>query len=333
MNIGFFIFMMFQERTILVTGGCGFIGSNFIHMLMHRHGSGIKIINLDALTYAANTDNVKEFISNPNYIFYKGKIEDTDYVKHICKTHNVEGIINFAAESHVDRSIEDFTPFLNTNVVGTLSLLSVAKELTLKKFLQVSTDEVYGTLELNSNDKFTENTQIQPNSPYSAAKAAADGFVRSFYHTYGVPTVITRCSNNYGPRQFPEKLIPLVILKALNNEKIPVYGDGLNIRDWIHVNDHCDAVWKVYEHGNPGEVYNVGSNNEINNITIVKKILSMLNKSEDLIEYVDDRLGHDRRYAIDSTKIYEELNWEPNISFEDGIESTIEWYIDNKNFK
>lgn len=322
--------MKFQQRTILITGGCGFIGSNFIHMIMEKYDYEIRIVNLDALTYAANPNNLKDFELNPNYIFYKGGIEDTDLVKHICQEHNVEGIINFAAESHVDRSIEDFTPFLNTNVIGTLSLLSVAKELNLKKFLQVSTDEVYGTLELNSNDKFTENTQIQPNSPYSAAKAAADGFVRSFYHTYGLPTVITRCSNNYGPRQFPEKLIPLVILKALNNEKIPVYGDGLNVRDWIHVNDHCDAVWEAYEYGKPGEVYNIGSNNEINNITIVKKVLSILNKSEDLIEYVDDRLGHDRRYAIDSTKAHRELHWESNISFEDGIESTIEWYINNK---
>lgn len=322
--------MEHTKRTILVTGGCGFIGSNFIKKLLSRENNNIQIINLDALTYAANPKLLKEFIGSEFYKFYHGRIEDTDYVEYICEINAVEGIINFAAESHVDRSIKDFKPFLITNVTGTLSLLTVAKKMGLKKFVQVSTDEVYGSLELDSIDKFTENSQISPNSPYSAAKAAADGFVRSFYHTYGVPTVITRCSNNYGPHQFPEKLIPLMILNALDDTKLPVYGDGLNIRDWIHVDDHCHAVWLAYERGVNGEVYNIGSNNEVNNITIVKKLLDILDKPHDLIEYVDDRLGHDRRYAIDSSKAETELGWIPKISFEDGLKSTVEWYLTNK---
>jgi dTDP-glucose 4,6-dehydratase len=322
--------MKSNKRTILVTGGYGFIGSNFIHMLLKNNQSDVKIINLDAETYAANPNNVKEFVGNDNYRSYTGKIEDTDYVNYICRVNNVEGIINFAAESHVDRSIEDFKPFLDTNVIGTLSLLTVAKELKLKKFLQVSTDEVYGSLELDSTDKFTEDSQIAPNSPYSAAKAAADGFVRSFYHTYGVPTLITRCSNNYGPRQFTEKLIPLMISNALNGKPLPIYGDGLNVRDWIHVDDHCSAVWAVYERGKNGEVYNIGSDNEWSNGELVRKILSIMDKWSVKIEHVNDRLGHDRRYAIDSSKIHKELGWYPKTSFDDGLKSTIEWYIKQK---
>lgn len=322
--------MTSNKRAILVTGGYGFIGSNFIHMLLKNNSSNIKIVNLDAETYAANPENVKEFVGNDNYRSYTGRIEDTDYVNYICRVNRVEGIINFAAESHVDRSIEDFKPFLDTNVIGTLSLLTVAKELKLKKFLQVSTDEVYGSLELDSTEKFTEDTNITPNSPYSAAKAAADGFVRSFYHTYGVPTLITRCSNNYGPRQFTEKLIPLMISNVLDGKPLPIYGDGLNVRDWIHVDDHCSAVWKVYEHGKNGEVYNIGSDNEWSNGELVRKILSMMDKWSAKIEYVNDRLGHDRRYAIDSSKIHKELGWYPKISFEDGLKSTIDWYIKQK---
>jgi dTDP-glucose 4,6-dehydratase len=322
--------MKSKKRTILVTGGYGFIGSNFIHMLLKNNQSDVKIINLDAETYAANPNNVKEFVGNDNYRSYTGKIEDTDYVNYICRVNGVEGIINFAAESHVDRSIEDFKPFLDTNVIGTLSLLTVAKELKLKKFLQVSTDEVYGSLELDSTDKFTEDSQIAPNSPYSAAKAAADGFVRSFYHTYGVPTLITRCSNNYGPRQFTEKLIPLMISNALNGKPLPIYGDGLNVRDWIHVDDHCSAVWAVYERGKNGEVYNIGSDNEWSNGELVRKILSIMDKWSVKIEHVNDRLGHDRRYAIDSSKIHKELGWYPKTSFDDGLKSTIEWYIKQK---
>ena len=319
-----------EKRTILVTGGYGFIGSNFIHMILKSKTDNIKIINLDANTYAADPENVSEFIGNDNLKSYIGKIEDTDYVNYLCRTHKIEGIINFAAESHVDRSIQDFKPFLDTNVIGTLSLLTVARELKLKKFLQVSTDEVYGSLELDSDEKFTENSQISPNSPYSAAKAAADGFVRSFYHTHGVPTVITRCSNNYGPRQHTEKLIPTMINNILNGKKLPIYGDGLNVRDWIHVNDHCRAVWLAYERGKNGEVYNVGSDNEWSNGELVRKILSIMDKWSAKIEYVNDRLGHDRRYAIDSSKAKEELGWEPLISFDEGLKSTIEWYTNNK---
>lgn len=322
--------MSTQIRTILITGGSGFIGSNFIHMLLNQNNN-IRIINLDALTYASNNKNLKNFLGNESYIFYKGRIEDTDLVKKICTLHNIEGIINFAAESHVDNSIKDEKPFVDTNILGTISLLNVAKELNLKKFLQVSTDEVYGSLELQSNEKFTENSQISPNSPYSAAKASADGFVRAYYHTHGVPTVITRCSNNYGPRQHTEKLIPLMITNILSDKKLPLYGDGLNVRDWIHVDDHCRAVWLAYERGRLGEVYNIGSNNELSNIDIVKLLLSKMNKSEDMIQYVEDRLGHDRRYGIDSSKAKIELGWIPLISFEEGIESTIEWYsLNNK---
>lgn len=319
--------MSSNKRTILVTGGYGFIGSNFIHMILKNNESNVKIINIDANTYAANPENLQEFVGTENFRSYIGRIEDTDYVDYICRVNNVEGIINFAAESHVDRSIQDFKPFLDTNVVGTLSLLTVAKKLKLKKFLQVSTDEVYGSLDLNSDEKFTESSQISPNSPYSAAKAAADGFVRSFYHTHGVPTLITRCSNNYGPRQFTEKLIPLMISNVLNGKPLPIYGDGLNVRDWIHVDDHCNAVWQVYERGKIGEVYNVGSDNEWSNGELVRKILSLMNKCSAKIEYVNDRLGHDRRYAIDSSKIHNELGWYPKISFEEGLKSTIKWYI------
>lgn len=320
--------MSTQIRTILVTGGSGFIGSNFIHMLLNQNNK-IRIINLDALTYASNNDNLIKFLGNDYYIFYKGRIEDRDLVKKICTLHDIEGIINFAAESHVDNSIKDEKPFVDTNILGTISLLNVAKELKIKKFLQVSTDEVYGSLELNSNIKFTENSQISPNSPYSAAKAAADGFVRAYYHTHGVPTVITRCSNNYGPRQHTEKLIPLMITKAIKGESLPIYGDGLNVRDWIHVDDHCRAIWLAYERGRSGEVYNIGSDNEWSNGELVRKILFSMNKSTDKIEYVEDRLGHDRRYAIDSYKAKNELGWTPLIGFEEGIKSTIQWYLLN----
>ena len=318
-----------RKRTILVTGGSGFIGSNFIHMILDKPNSNIRIVNVDALTYAGNTKNVEKFEGNKNYIFYQAEIQNTRLINDICKMHDVEGIINFAAESHVDRSILDAKPFIETNIVGTVSLLIVAKDLGLKKFVQVSTDEVYGSLKLNSKQKFTEDSQISPNSPYSAAKAAADGFVRSYYHTYGVPTVITRCSNNYGPRQHSEKFIPLMITNAIKGEKLPIYGDGLNVRDWIHVDDHCRAVWLAYEKGTNGEVYNIGSDNEWSNGELVKKILSIMDKWEVKLEYVDDRLGHDRRYAIDSSKAHNELGWKSLINFEDGLQSTIHWYISN----
>ena len=316
-----------QKRTILVTGGCGFIGSNFIHMILNKEDSNIKIVNIDSLTYAGNPKNVEKFIDNENYLFYQSDICNRDIIKKICIDNNVEGIINFAAESHVDNSIENEKPFVDTNVIGTISLLSVARDLKLKRFLQVSTDEVYGSLELDSDTTFTENTPLSPNSPYSAAKASADCFVRSFYHTHGVPTVITRCSNNYGPRQHSEKLIPLMIKNIIKENRLPVYGDGLNVRDWIHVDDHCRAVWLAYERGVNGEVYNIGSDNEWSNIELVRKIVSVMEKTDVNIEYVTDRLGHDRRYAIDSKKAHDELGWKPLINFEDGLISSIYWYI------
>ena len=318
-----------QKRTILVTGGSGFIGSNFIHMMLDKPNSNIRIVNVDALTYAGNPKNVEKFNGDENYIFYHAEIQNTRLVHDICKSHEVEGIINFAAESHVDRSIIDGKPFIDTNIVGTVSLLNVARDLKLKKFVQVSTDEVYGSLDLDSDEKFTENTPLEPNSPYSAAKASADCFVRSYYHTYDVPAVITRCSNNYGPRQHTEKLIPLMITNALNGELLPIYGDGLNVRDWIHVDDHCRAVWLAYERGRNGEVYNVGSDNEWSNGELVRKIISLMDVKNCTIKYVKDRLGHDRRYAIDSSKAKEELGWKPLIKFEDGLKSTIDWYISN----
>jgi dTDP-glucose 4,6-dehydratase len=319
-----------QKRTILVTGGCGFIGSNFIHMMLEDIKSDIRIINLDLLTYAGNLKNVEKFMNDQDrHIFVHGDIRDEYIVKSICNVYGVEGIINFAAESHVDNSINDSKPFLDTNVIGTVSLLNVANELKLERFLQVSTDEVYGSLDLDSDEKFTEKNQLEPNSPYSAAKASADCFVRSYHHTHGLSTVITRCSNNYGPRQHTEKLIPLMIKNVLNGEPLPIYGDGLNVRDWIHVNDHCRAVWLAYERGRSGEIYNIGSDNEWSNGELVRKILSIMDKWSAKIEYVKDRLGHDRRYAIDSSKAKKELGWKPNISFGEGLKSTIDWYISN----
>lgn len=317
-----------MAKTILVTGGAGFIGSNFIKYLLGREE--YEIVNLDALTYAGNPENLTDIENNPGYTFVKGDIQDKCLVKDVCKKHNIKGIINFAAESHVDRSIMDSRPFINTNVTGTLTLLECALELAIPRYLQVSTDEVYGSL--GQEGLFTEDSQIQPNSPYSASKASADHLVSAFYATFDVPALITRCSNNYGPYQFPEKLIPLMILNAKNDKKLPVYGDGMNIRDWIHVIDHCDAILTVFKKGNEGEVYNVGGNAERTNIFIVKKILEILGKPESLIEYVKDRPGHDRRYAIDSCKIETELSWERKVDFEQGIEDTVKWYLDNPNW-
>lgn len=322
--------MTFQIKTVLVTGGYGFIGSNFIKMILSDKTKLIRIINLDAITYAANTSNLPNFTFNDKYWFVHGRIEYDKLVEEICVKYNVDGIINFAAESHVDRSIENSKPFLDTNVVGTVTLLEIVKKLGLKRFLQVSTDEVYGSLDINSNEKFTELSPLKPNSPYAASKASADCFVRSYYETYKLPVVITRCSNNYGPNQFTEKLIPLMITNAIQNKPLPIYGDGQNVRDWIHVDDHCRAIWNVYENGIDGEVYNIGTNNEWKNIDIVELILSKLNKPKNLIQFVEDRLGHDKRYSVDSSKIQKELGWKPEINFSDGIESTIQWYVNNK---
>ncbi|MBS1536357.1 MAG: dTDP-glucose 4,6-dehydratase [Bacteroidetes bacterium] len=314
-----------MAKTILITGGAGFIGSNFIRYILNE--SEAVVVNLDALTYAGNLENLADIEQNPRYKFVHGRIENRELVLHVCKQFNVEGIINFAAESHVDRSIIDAQPFVDTNITGTLVLMNVARELGLEKFVQVSTDEVYGSL--GEQGEFTEDSQIAPNSPYSAAKSAADGFVRSFVHTYNFPAVITRCSNNYGAFQFPEKLIPLMILNALEGKQLPVYGDGKNIRDWIDVRDHSSAVWLAYNNGKNGEVYNIGAESERQNIEVVRAILALTGKREELITYVKDRPGHDRRYAIDSTKIRQELGWKPTVNFEDGLEQTVQWYRDN----
>jgi len=318
---------------ILVTGGAGFIGSNFIYYMLEKYPD-YYIINLDLLTYCGNLENLKEIENNPNYKFVKGDISDKDLVDKIVFENEIDYIINFAAESHVDRSIQDSKIFLESNIIGTQNLLEIAKKYhekgQIKKYIQISTDEVYGTL--GKTGYFTETTPLASNSPYSASKAGADLIVRAYNETFDLPVNITRCSNNYGPYQFPEKLIPLMINNALNNKKLPVYGDGKNVRDWLHVYDHCSAIDLVLHKGKIGEIYNIGGNNEKENIEIVKLILKYLKKSEDLIEYVEDRLGHDRRYAIDSTKIQEELAWEPKYTFEVGIEETIEWYLANENW-
>jgi len=318
-----------MKNNILVTGGAGFIGSNFIKYVL-RNSDDVSIINLDALTYCGNPENLKEIENDERYIFVKGSIQNSELVEHICRNYEVSGIINFAAESHVDRSILAAQPFIDTNISGTLTLLEAARKFNIGKYLQISTDEVYGSL--GSEGKFTEESPIQPNSPYSASKAAADHLVMAFVNTYGLPALITRCSNNYGPYQFPEKLIPLMILNARDDKALPVYGDGMNIRDWIHVEDHCSAIWTVYNNGKIGEVYNVGGNCEKPNIEIVKTILKILNKPESLIKYVKDRPGHDRRYAINSSKIMSELGWKPAKTFEQGLENTVSWYLSNNQW-
>ena len=307
---------------ILVTGGAGFIGSNFVRYMVEKY-SDYHIINLDALTYCGNLENLKD-----KYTFVKGDIRDKAIVDELVEKSDY--VINFAAESHVDRSIADPEIFIKSNVLGTQVLLNAAKEHGVEKYIQISTDEVYGTL--GKTGYFTEDTPLQPNSPYSASKAGGDLIARAYHETFGLPVNITRCSNNYGPYQFPEKLIPLMISNALEDKKLPVYGDGKNVRDWLHVHDHCSAIDLVLHEAKPGEVYNIGGNNEKQNIEIVKLILGELGKDESLIEFVTDRLGHDRRYAIDSTKIQEELSWKPEYTFEVGIRKTIQWYLDNQDW-
>lgn len=328
-------------KTILVTGGAGFIGSNYVRYILEEH-KNYKVVNLDLLTYAGNLENLDGLESNPNYTFIKGDICDRELIADLFKKYNFDYIVNFAAESHVDRSIENPEIFLMTNILGTQILLDEAKKNWMigkdetgypiyrdgVRFLQVSTDEVYG--ELGKTGLFTEDTNLKPNSPYSAAKTSADLFVRAYNETFKLPTLITRCSNNYGPYQFPEKLIPLMIAKALADKELPVYGDGMQVRDWLHVKDHCIGIDLVLHKGKLGDVYNIGGNNEKANIEIVKIILKALGKPESLIRYVKDRLGHDRRYAIDNTKIANELGFEPSYTFEKGIEETIEWYLSNK---
>ncbi len=316
-------------KNILVTGGAGFIGSNFINYIL-KNRNDVNIVNIDKLTYAGNLENLAGIENLTNYKFIKGDICNSELVDYIIRNYNIDYIINFAAESHVDRSILGSEVFFRTNVIGTNVLLEATKRHGIKKFIQVSTDEVYGSL--GKTGKFTEQTPLSPNSPYSSSKASADMMALSFHHTYGTPVVVTRCSNNYGPYQFPEKLIPLMIINTLNDKKLPVYGDGLNVRDWIYVLDHNKAIEKVFDEGKAGEVYNIGADHEMTNIEIVKLILKELNKDESLIEYVNDRPGHDRRYAIDSSKIQSELGWKPEFDFEEAIVQTIKWYLENRNW-
>lgn len=326
---------MSKKLTVLVTGGAGFIGSNFLLYMINKYPE-YKFINLDALTYAGNLDNLKEIAENSNYSFIKGDICHEKLIDSIFVEYAPNYVVNFAAETHVDRSITDPQVFLKTNIMGTQVLLDACKKHWLNvnkelfkanKYFQVSTDEVYGSL--GDEGYFTENTSLAPNSPYSASKASADMFVRAYHETFGLNVNITRCSNNYGSYQFPEKLIPLMISNALEGKELPVYGDGMNIRDWLYVEDHCRAIDMVLHNGRPGEVYNIGGHNEKANIEIVKLILKELGKPESLIKYVKDRPGHDKRYAIDAAKIKDELGWEPTVMFDEGIIKTIKWYLDN----
>jgi len=313
---------------ILVTGGCGFIGSNFIRHILSKYP--YNIINLDKLTYAGNLENLKEIENDSRYTFIKGDIVNKADIERIFSSSEIDIVINFAAESHVDRSIMDPGAFIKTNIIGTFNLLETVKKGRVKRFIQVSTDEVYGSL--GKEGKFHEDNPPSPNSPYSASKASADMLAMAYYKTYRAPVMITRCSNNYGPYQFPEKLIPLVITNALVDMELPVYGDGMNIRDWIHVLDHCEAIDIVLHKGESGNVYNIGAENERTNIEIVKLILNILGKPETLIKYVKDRPGHDRRYAIDSTKIKKELGFKTKVGFKMGMEETVAWYIENKSW-
>lgn len=330
-------------KTYLVTGGAGFIGSNFVHYMLKKYDD-IKLINLDKLTYAGNLENLKEVEKDSRYSFIQGDICDKTLVEKLFADNDIDYVVNFAAESHVDRSIREPEVFVNTNVLGTVTLLNAAKNawdttegfMEGKKYLQVSTDEVYGSL--GDTGFFMETTPIDPHSPYSSSKAGADLVVKAYFDTYKMPINITRCSNNYGPYQFPEKLIPLIINNCLNKRPLPIYGDGLNIRDWLYVEDHCKAIDMVVNNGRLGEVYNVGGHNERTNIHIVKTIIKYINENvdntvtEDLMKYVEDRKGHDRRYGIDPTKIREELGWEPETVYEEGIVKTIKWYLDNEEW-
>lgn len=329
--------------TWLVTGGAGFIGGNFVLEAVQQ---GVRVVNMDALTYAGNLDTLSSLEDHPGHVFVQGDIGDATLVERLLREYRPDAVINFAAESHVDRSIDGPAAFVQTNVVGTLNLLEKTRDYWKSldadaqeafRFLHVSTDEVYGTL--GETGKFTETTPYAPNSPYSASKAASDHLVRAFHHTYGLPVLTTNCSNNYGPYQFPEKLIPLIIAKALAGEALPIYGDGMNVRDWLYVGDHCAAIRRVLEAGRVGETYNVGGDAERPNIVVVKTICALLDqhrpladgrKRESLITYVKDRPGHDRRYAIDASKLQNELDWAPTVTFEQGIARTVDWYLNNQ---
>jgi len=314
----------FSPRCVAVTGGAGFIGSNFIRYLLARTND-VRVVNIDCLTYAGNLENLADVSDDSRYSFAKLDICEAAKVLELLRERGVDSIVHFAAESHVDRSIERPAEFIRTNVQGTLSMLEAARDCGKLRFLQVGTDEVYGTL--GDDGLFTEETPLDPHSPYSASKAAADHLVSAFGTTYGLPVVITRCSNNYGPYQFPEKMIPLMINNARQNKPLPVYGDGRNVRDWLYVEDHCAALWAALTRGYPGRIYNIGGSSERKNIDVVNAILQLMSKPESLIGFVKDRPGHDYRYAIDSTRIQNELDWRPHVKFEEGLARTIEWYL------
>ncbi|MEE1320270.1 MAG: dTDP-glucose 4,6-dehydratase [Acutalibacteraceae bacterium] len=317
---------------ILVTGGAGFIGSNFVYYMLREHPD-YRIVCIDKLTYAGNLETLRSAMENESFRFFKGDITDRKAVYALFEEENFDAVVNFAAESHVDRSIEEPEVFLKTNILGTQVLLDAARKFGNIRYHQVSTDEVYGDLPLDRPDLFfTEDTPIHTSSPYSASKASADLLCMAYYRTYGLPVTISRCSNNYGPYHFPEKLIPLMIINALHKKELPVYGEGLNVRDWLYVEDHCKAIDLVLHKGRIGEVYNIGGHNEKTNIEVVKKIISILGRDESLIKYVKDRPGHDMRYAIDPTKITTELGWYPETSFEEGIKKTVDWYLNNKHW-
>ena len=320
-------------RTILVTGAAGFIGANFVRLLARRK-EAVKLVAFDKLTYAGNLANLDGVLDGEQVRFARGDISDPDVVAASWKEYGITEVVNFAAETHVDRSILGSGPFVQANVVGTQVLLDIAKANKVEKFVHIGTDEVYGTLPEDRPDvKFTEETPLAPNSPYSASKAAADCLVRSYFHTFGMPVLTTRCSNNYGPYQFPEKAIPLFVTNLMEGKKIPLYGDGMNVRDWLYVEDHCDAIWTVLNKGKFGEVYNIGGNNEMTNRKIVETILREMGKSWDEgVQYVKDRPGHDRRYAIDAGKIKGELGWEPKFRFDEAIKTTIQWFKDNESW-
>ncbi|MBQ3393994.1 MAG: dTDP-glucose 4,6-dehydratase [Oscillospiraceae bacterium] len=318
--------------TIIVTGGAGFIGSNFIFYMLDKHPE-YRIVCLDSLTYAGNLSTLKGVLDKPNFRFVKEDICDRQAVDRLFREEHPDMVVNFAAETHVDRSIEDPGVFLNTNIMGTAVLMDACRKYGIKRFHQVSTDEVYGDLPLDRPDLFfTETTPLNPSSPYSAAKASADFLVMAYHRTFGLPVSISRCSNNYGPYQFPEKLIPLMIANALADKPLPVYGEGINVRDWLYVEDHCKAIDLIIHNGREGEVYNIGGHNEMRNIDIVKIICEQLGKPESLITHVTDRKGHDMRYAIDPAKIHAELGWLPETMFNDGIKKTIQWYLDNRSW-
>ncbi len=317
---------------ILVTGGAGFIGGNFVHYMVNKYPEDM-IVNLDLLTYAGNLETCKPVEGKPNYKFVKGDIADRQFIFDLFEKEKFDVVVNFAAESHVDRSITNPEIFVKTNVLGTTTLMDAAKEFGVKRYHQVSTDEVYGDLPLDRKDLFfTETTPLHTSSPYSSSKASADLFVLAYHRTFGLPVTISRCSNNYGPYHFPEKLIPLMISRALANESLPVYGKGENVRDWLHVEDHCAAIDLIIRKGKVGEVYNVGGHNERSNLEVVKTILHALDKPESLIQYVTDRPGHDMRYAIDPTKLETELGWKPKYNFDTGIKQTIEWYLNHQEW-